>query len=128
MAFPGTYNFSYYKGDTFEFKVYPKNSNGSTFSLQDYDVAFTISTQRGPAGVANNVLAYAVKSADNTHINCAILPSDSNALVPARQYVYDVEIRNRNAEDYPRVYTVLTGNITITDQVTIIGEDQEGES
>ena len=28
MPFPGTFNFSYYRGDTAEFVVSPKTSNG----------------------------------------------------------------------------------------------------
>ena len=42
MAFPGTYNISYYKGDTLEFKIYPKDSSGASFSLDNYIATFTI--------------------------------------------------------------------------------------
>ena len=34
MAFPGTYNFNYYRGDTNEFVISPKNSDGTTFQLE----------------------------------------------------------------------------------------------
>lgn len=36
MAFPGTYNISYYKGDTYEFRIYPKTANGDIFDLTPY--------------------------------------------------------------------------------------------
>jgi hypothetical protein len=31
MAFPGSYNFNYYRGDTAEFVIRPKTANGSAF-------------------------------------------------------------------------------------------------
>ena len=52
MAFPSTYNFSYYRGDTYQFVIRPKNANGTTFALDDYEnVDFTIANVRGSAGV-----------------------------------------------------------------------------
>jgi len=36
MAFPGTYNISYYKGDTYEFRIYPKTADGDVFDLTPY--------------------------------------------------------------------------------------------
>jgi len=116
MAFPGTYNFSYYRGDTFEFSIYPKNSSGQTFALASYDATFTIATNRGES--ESQVVGYAAVSPDGTHIVCAILPSDGSELDPSQTYVYDVEIRNPDAQPYPSVYTLLTGSITVQDQVT----------
>ena len=52
MAFPGTYNFSYYRGDTYQFIIRPKNANGTTFALDDYagNAVFTIANRRGSTG------------------------------------------------------------------------------
>jgi hypothetical protein len=52
MAFPGTYNFSYYRGDTYQFVVRPKNANGAVFTLDDYSdgALFTIANRRGNTG------------------------------------------------------------------------------
>ena len=37
MAFPGTLNINYYKGDTYEFNIYPKKStDGSAFDLTSF--------------------------------------------------------------------------------------------
>jgi len=36
MAFPGTFNFSYYRGDTNQFVIRPKNASGSAFDLTGY--------------------------------------------------------------------------------------------
>jgi hypothetical protein len=122
MTFPGTYNISYYKGDTLEFRVYPKDSSGAAFDLTDYDNAsgplFTISTVRGSAGLANQVQAYAEISTDNTHILCAIRPSDGEELTSGTTYVYDVEISKEDSP-YDIISTLLTGTITVTEQVGI---------
>lgn len=109
MAFPGTYNFNYYKGDTFEFSIYPKNTDGTAFDLTDFESQFVVSTQRSGG---TKVSSTALKESD--HIKCTIQPSDSNVWEPASQYVYDVEIYNA---DYSVVYTLLTGTITVTEQI-----------
>lgn len=122
MAFPGTYNFSYYKGDTFEFNVYPKNASGAAFNLAGYLSQFTISTARGEAGVADQIPCFAEISGDNTYIICAIRPEDGEQMTAGTQYVYDIEISDSDVEyDYDKVYTILTGNISVTDQITGAG-------
>lgn len=122
MAFPGTYNISYYKGDTLEFRVYPKDSSGSAFDLTDYDNAsgplFTISTTRGDDGLLDQISAYAEVSDDNTYVLCVIRPEDGAQLEAGTQYVYDVEISKEGAS-YNTVNTLLTGTITVTDQVGV---------
>jgi hypothetical protein len=50
MAFPGTYDFDYYRGDTFVFTITPKTSAGATFPLDSYSAAgaiFSIASSRG---------------------------------------------------------------------------------
>lgn len=144
MAFPATYDFNYYKGDTFEFRIYPKKNDGTVFNLSAYQIAtntsstiddvtdnvapydsarFTISTVRGSAGASNKIDCYARIHDDGTHVRCAIRPQDSTTLVAGTEYVYDVEVvkpagNAGNPESYPLVHTLLTGKITITDQVT----------
>jgi len=127
LAFPGTYNFNYYKGDTFEFRVYPLNTaeEGGSFDLSGYaspqDVNFYISTARGSAGLSDQIECYAEIPAasgggTSDHILCVIRPADGNQLTAGVSYVYDVEI-TKSGTDYPLTYTLLTGNITVTDQV-----------
>jgi len=141
MAFPATYDFNYYKGDTFEFRIYPKKNDGTTHLLgaftvptnfanspdyvldtsAPYDSAqFTISTVRGSAGTP--IKCFAKISDDGTFVQCAIRPSDSVNLNAGTEYVYDVEVRaaegNYENPFYEKVYTLMTGKITITDQVT----------
>lgn len=49
MAFPATYNIQYYKGDTYQFVIRPKNSSGAPFVLPstEYEANFYIATSRG---------------------------------------------------------------------------------
>lgn len=120
MAFPGTYNFNYYKGDTFEFRVYPKDSAGGTFPLSQFvaenaSTKFTLSPSRGATD--NIIEGYAEISNDRTFILCAITPANGATMTAGTAYVYDVEI-SRTTTPYDVVYTLLTGEITVTEQVT----------
>lgn len=117
MAYPGKYDINYYKGDTHEFKIYPKNNDGSQFDLTNFSIlSFTISDQRGQEIAADYISAY-VQKVDDSHILCAIRPEDGNLLVPGTVYVYDVEIEYPKSP-YSQIHTLLTGEITVTDQVT----------
>lgn len=122
MAFPATYNFNYYMGDTHEFRIYPKDASGQPFPLAQYPtVKFTIAERRGaPLPEDQDPFeAYAAFSNDRTNILCSINNSHSANLDPAKQYVYDVQI-SKTGSPYDSVLTLLTGNISITDQVTIL--------
>ena len=114
MAFPGTYNFSYYRGDTYQFIVRPKNSNGSIFLLDDYEGSadFTIANTRGSSG--SQVSGTAVVDTNNHIITCTITPTVGRQLVAGTTYVYDVQISN--GADI--IFTLLNGSITITDDIT----------
>ena len=149
MAFPATYDFNYYKGDTFEFRIYPKKNDGTVFDLSafyvptnfasipddveldslpahaPYDSAqFTISNVRGSVGLADNmpVKCFARVWDDSTFVQCAIRPEDGQKLIAGTEYVYDVEVRKpagaSGSGQYEIIQTLLTGKITITDQVT----------
>jgi hypothetical protein len=151
MAFPATYDFNYYKGDTFEFRIYPKKNDGTVFNLSAYrnqptnfantpddvtDTAapydsaqFTIAEFRGATRTVNGVVqtanpirCFARVSDDNTFVQCAIRPAEGIQLTAGTEYVYDVEVRKPagapGSGQYEVVQTLLTGKITITDQVT----------
>lgn len=127
MAFPGTYNISYYKGDTLEFKIYPKDTSGAAFNLSQYAVPvsdttdlgyFTISNYAGPEQVGKPkevVEGYAAIEGD--YVICAITPTAGAELAAGTAYVYDVQIK-KTASPYNLVYTLLSGSITVTEQVT----------
>lgn len=123
MAFPGTYDFDYYRGDTFVFTITPKTSAGATFALDDYSAAgaiFSIASSRGdsPSATINSVddsssLAAVINTSTDI-ITCTIKPDARTVLVGGSTYYYDVEIYNSAALRY----TLLTGAITVTDDVT----------
>jgi hypothetical protein len=145
MAFPATYDFNYYKGDTFEFRIYPKKNDGTVFDLSQFDIPsnfandpddvtddyalydsaqFTIANVRGNTGLAENMplRCFARVSDDNTFVQCAIRPEEGSKMLPGTEYVYDVEVRKPSGAagsgQYDIIQTLLTGTITVTDQVT----------
>ena len=113
MAFPGTYNFNYYRGDTNEFVVRPKNSDGSAYDLAAYvgSASYTVANKRGTG--ATQISAQAVVSGTTDIITCTILPATGRNLT-AGTYVYDVQI----VDGPDKVFTLLTGTITVTDDIT----------
>jgi hypothetical protein len=112
MAFPSTYNFSYYKGDTYQFVLRPKNSSGSSFDLTGYTAEFFIASSRGDNPLFS-VEAEAIVSAENNIVTCTVLPGVGSTL-DAGSYVYDVQITS----GISNVFTLVTGTITVTEQVT----------
>lgn len=115
MAFPNELNLNYYKGDTQEFAIYPKKTDNSAFDMTGYTVKFTIAESRGSSSV---ITCYAVIDSLNTSkLNCAIRPADGAQLVPGTTYYYDVEIK-KTSTPYDLVYTVLTGTVSVTEQVS----------
>jgi hypothetical protein len=114
MAFPGTYNFNYYRGDTAEFVIRPKTANGSAYDLTNYTATFTIANRRGSTGT--QYVAAAVANATTDIITCTITPAVGRTLA-AGTYVYDVQITD--ATPNPDVIlTILTGSVTVTDDIT----------
>lgn len=113
MAFPATYNFNYYRGDTNEFVLRPKNADGSSFALDSYlgNASFTIANKRGSAAVQTS--AQAIINTNLDTITCTILPAVGRTLT-AGTYVYDVQI----VDGSTKVFTLLTGTITVTDDIT----------
>ncbi len=111
MAFPGTFNFNYYEGDRYDFSISPKNSDGSNFTLTNYTVQFKIATSRGAGATQYNGVA----TISAGQVLCTILPDIGRTLTAGTTYVYDVEISKSNGE---YVYTLLTGNITVTADVS----------
>lgn len=111
MAFPATYNLNIYSGDTYEFVVVPRNSDGSDFSLTGYTATMFIAQTRG--ATTKTQVQTTVNTTLNT-VTCTILPGVSGALSPSITYVYDVQISNGS----DKVYTLLTGNVSVTEDVS----------
>ena len=116
MAYPGKFDITYYKGDSFDFKIYPKDNSGAAFSLSDFShVAFTIADARGNGATQHLASSTIVANSSPNYILCQITPGLGATLDATKQYVFDVEIKNTTGSI---VHTVLTGTITITDQIT----------
>ena len=111
MAFPGSYNFSYYRGDRHEFVIRPKTATGAAFDLTGYNANFFVANARGEGQTQYEMQAVVDGSTDI--ITCTILPGAGEALT-AGSYVYDVQIDSGAT----LVYTLLTGSITVTDDIT----------
>ena len=116
MAFPGTYNFNYYRGDTFEFIIRPKGASGDAFPLDGYTAQMFVASGRGPGTVENPTTQYEgtaiVNTVDNI-ITCSLTPTLGRNLTTDQTWVYDVEITDGSV-----IYTLLNGNITVTEDIT----------
>lgn len=114
MAFPATRNFDYYRGDTYEFDVVLKNSDGTDFDLSIFEtLAFTIGTQRGSGGTKTTALATKILPSS---VRCTITSSVGRGLA-AGQYVYDVQITDTGTTP-STINTVLTGIMNVVDDIT----------
>jgi hypothetical protein len=122
MAFPGTFNINYYEGDTYEFKVYPKNSVGGVFNLSEYSPEFYISNGRGPTVRVNGEDVPVTQfecDADigiDSTITCTIHPAVGRQLVAGASYVYDVQVTKPGSP--PTIHTILTGTVSVTADIT----------
>ena len=115
MAFPGTYNINYYKGDRYEFVIYPKDAAGDVFDLTGYTSAFSIASSTGPDPDEGPFGAEAVISNAKDKVTCVILPDlGAYSLVAGTTYYYDVQVSN----GVEVVYTLLKGTISVTADVT----------
>ena len=120
MAFPGTYNFNYYQGDIYDFVLRPKQSNGDIFDLNGYSGLFTVSTQRGNLSSIVGSVQTASVNANAGTVTCRITPQFGAALT-GNSYLYDVEIRNMSASAASAVFTLVTGTISVTRDITNTG-------
>jgi hypothetical protein len=123
MAFPSTFNITYYEGDTYEFKIYPKNSVGGVFNLSPltWTAKFTIANGIGPTVIVNGVstavtqIECDVIIEEDSTVSCEIKPAKGRQLVAGVNYVYDVEVKNTATG---KTFTLLNGNIAVTADVS----------
>lgn len=115
MAFPATYNISYFKGDLFQFAIVPKTAAGDLYGITaaTYDGFFYIAPSRG--GSASATVDGVVVMGTNL-VTCSITPTIAAQLTAGTTYYYDVKVQNKTNSN--QVYTLLTGTINITNEVT----------
>lgn len=117
MPFPATHNFTYYRGDTYEFDVVLKNQDGTDFNLALYEnVVFKIANKRGSTGTQITATGSAILPST---VRCKITPSVGRTL-SAGDYVFDVQIT-----DIGSSYTPIS-NITFWAQWAAINNTSEG--
>jgi hypothetical protein len=115
MAFPGTYNFNYYRGDTFSFIIRPRDATGDQYPLENFSATMTIADRRGSGTLANPPIQYeasaVVNSVDNI-VTCTIT-DDVGRDLTGTTWFYDIEI-----SDGSSIFTLLKGTITVEDDIT----------
>lgn len=116
MPFPATFNIAYYQGDRYEFVIRPKANNGDPFNLTGYSGLFTVATTRGNPNAIVGTAQSASVNANAGTVTCVIQPSFGRTLTGS-SYVYDVEI-TASASSGSNVYTLVTGNINVTRDIT----------
>lgn len=94
----------------------PKNANGTTFDLTNYTSLFVVATARG--NTAAHVVSFSPTIDSNAGtVTCVIDPANGRNYLSAGPYLYDVEISRGGSA----VYTLLTGTITVTQDITNTG-------
>lgn len=115
MAFPATFNIAYYRGDTYEFYVRPKDQDGNAIDLTGYTPTFTIASDRG-SSPAFSVVCDSELTEGDTVIKCTIASDDGATLTAGTVYVYDVEVADGSSPSV--VQTYLTGTVSVTSDVS----------
>jgi hypothetical protein len=88
--------------------------------LTDYTVTFNIAESRGSSTlIPCEATIPTLTGAEDfpNHVKCAITPAAGQQLNPTKTYYYDVQVR-KSSPSYPYIYTLLTGTISVTDQVS----------
>lgn len=111
---PATYNFSYYKGDTFEITVNLYDANGQKLDVDAWNGAtFGIAPNRGDYSSVIPMNASLNKTAST--VTCSITAGAGANLSGA--YHYDVTLYKVAGSLVSEEYTVMTGTITVLEDV-----------
>ncbi len=109
MAIPANYDIQYYRGNTYEFYIQPKDIDCLPIDVTSFTPSFIIATSRGPAPDTSYTCS---ASATGTTIHCTITAGTGATLSGGTVYVYDVSV-----DDGGTIHTYLTGNVYVTDRV-----------
>lgn len=115
MGFPATFNILYYRGDTYEFVIQPKNADGTAFDLTDYPTAsakFTVASRTG----GNDTFVFngdVSVNDESSYITCTISSEDGQSLVQGTSYVYDVQIKSAL-----NTFTLIAGGLSVTNDIS----------
>jgi hypothetical protein len=106
MGFPATFNILYYRGDTYEFVIQPKNADGTAFNLTNYPSASSKFTVASRAGATDTFVF-------NGDVACTISSENGQSLVQGTSYVYDVQIRSASS-----TFTLVAGGLSVTNDIS----------
>ena len=111
MAFPGTFNFNYYRGDTNQFVIRPKTANGAAFDLTGYTASAQMRKYSGSSTFTTFTSSISVP---NT-LGKIIISLTSNQTVDLKpgRYVYDVVITRDGVKT-----RVIEGMVLVREGVT----------
>jgi hypothetical protein len=115
LSFPANFNIRYYKGDLYQFVIRPKTSAGDPFPISDstHQAFFYASTSRGGSSENTFTLSATIVAGN---VVATILSSDVSKFNQGNNYFYDVSVQK--ISDPNEVYTLLTGSLTITPDIT----------
>lgn len=114
MEIPKIYDIEYYAGDIYQLVLYPKNTDGTQYSLYNHTGLITVSVERG--NPATDVFSASAQiSASPSRIVMTISP-ENGILLTGASYFYDLEVINQAVPDV--VYSFLTGEISVQQGVT----------
>lgn len=113
MTMPAYNSFELYKGDTLRFSLTLQTS-GSAFSIPDGTV-FTGSIKQKGESTAIVDFNSEILSASSGKVLFTLTSDNSSSLAANRNWVYDVQMENSASV----VTTLMTGNIFVTDEVTL---------
>lgn len=114
MALPVYRDINYYRGDTFAEKLYPKNSDGSSFSLSGYESYLYIDLNRdGILNDSSKSIQASVDTSENS-IVYTITSTVGISLLAETTYSYEVKIKNTVSSE---VYTLVTGSLIVSGNV-----------
>lgn len=113
MTMPAYNSFELYKGDTLRFSLTLQTS-GSAFSIPDGTVFSGAVKKKGTSSVTAQ-FDTSILSASAGKVLFTLNTTNSSLLDSSKNWVYDVQMVNSSSV----VTTLMTGNIFVTDQVTI---------
>lgn len=111
---PATYNITYYRGDSFSLTIKVYDANGQPLDMNAWTgVTFGLNKERG--SYTNTIGLGAVLNKSQSLITCSISTGTGDTL--SGSYFYDVTLYKLSANVVTSEYTVMTGSLTVVNDV-----------
>lgn len=113
MTMPAYNSFQLYKGDTLKFTLSLKTSGSAVILPEGTEFSGSVK-EKGASSITANFITNIVSSASGVVL--FNLPTSQSSLLDAnKNWVYDVQVEDIAGN----ITTLMTGNIFVTDQVTL---------